>query len=63
MRTDKLAQARTMFCVRKGEYLCFMATETLAQVARRTFPELKGGHIKNVLYRKSGGALNAQNSC
>jgi hypothetical protein len=41
--------ACTMFRVRKGEYQCFSSTITLAQIARRAYPELKGGHIVNVL--------------
>jgi hypothetical protein len=43
------ATARTMFRCRKGEYVCFSANLTLARVARRAYPDLKGGHIKNVL--------------
>ena len=41
--------ARTMFRVRKGNFQCFLPNETLAHVARRSFPELKGGRIANVL--------------
>jgi hypothetical protein len=41
--------ACTMFRVRKGEYQCFSSTITLAQIARRSYPELKGGHIAHVL--------------
>ena len=41
--------ARTMYRVRKGDFQCFLPNETLARVARRTFPELKGGQILNIL--------------
>jgi hypothetical protein len=38
-----------MFRVRKGEYVSFAANLSLAQSARRAYPELKDGHIKSVI--------------
>lgn len=41
--------ACTMFRVRKGEYQCFSSTIHMAHIARRAYPELKGGHIAHVV--------------
>jgi hypothetical protein len=39
----------TMFRTAKGAYQCFSSTLQLAQIARRSYPELKGGRITHVL--------------
>jgi hypothetical protein len=49
--------ARTMYRVRKGDFQCFLPNETLARVARRTFPELKGGRILNVSFSFPGSII------
>lgn len=42
-------EARTMYRVNKREYQLFASSQELAEIARRIYPELKGGRITNVL--------------
>ncbi len=41
--------ARTMYVVKKREYKVFTLSRENAEIARRAYPQLKGGRIKNVL--------------